>query len=117
MILHISRPKHDRRPARLLLNNTEVGTVCVRVHSGSWGFGEFSPSPQFADFAHIFANWSRLMHAENGNGPLSATVLEKLRDSEYEMDRIRASLVLENPEEQHQLRQLNIDGCLIEWKQ
>jgi hypothetical protein len=44
-------------------------------------------------------------------------VSEKLRASEYEMDALRASLVLEHPEERHQLRQLNIDGRLIEWKE
>jgi hypothetical protein len=29
---------------------------------------------------------------------------------------LRASLVLDKPEERYLLRQLNIDGCLIEWK-
>jgi len=56
------------------------------------------------------------MHAEAADGRLSAIVSEKLRASEYELDALRASLVLDNPEERHQLRQLNIGGGLIEWK-
>ena len=88
--------------------------VSVRGHSGSWAFGEFAA--QFAAFAPVFANWSSLMHAEAAGGRLSATVSEKLRASESELDALRASLVLDNPEERHQLRQLNIDGELIEWK-
>jgi hypothetical protein len=112
-----SRPKHKSRRARLFLNGTEVGAVSVRGHSGSWGFGEFAPSPQFAAFAPLFAKWSSLMHAEGVDGRLSATVSEELRASEYELDALRASLLLDNPKERHQLRQLNIDGRLIEWKQ
>jgi hypothetical protein len=49
---------------------------------------------------------------------MNATVLKKLRASEYEMNALRASLVLDqHPDEGHQLRQLNIDGRLIEWKE
>src|SRR5688572_13926291 len=51
-----SRPKHNGRRARLFLNGTEVGVVYVRGHSGSWAFGEFVPSPEFAAFAPVFAN-------------------------------------------------------------
>jgi hypothetical protein len=111
-----SRPKHKSRRARLFLNGTEVGVVTVRGHSGSWAFGEFAPSSQFAAFAPAFETWSLLMHAGSADGRLSATVSEKLRASEYELDALRASLVLDNPEERHHLRQLNIDGGLIEWK-
>ena len=111
-----SRPTRTSRRARLFLNGTEVGVVSVRGHSGSWAFGEFVASPQFAAFAPVFANWSSLMHAEAADGRLSATASEKLRASEYELDALRATLVLEHPEARHQLRQLNIDGGLIEWK-
>ena len=117
MTRHHSRPNRDGRLARLFLNDTEVGMVSVRGHSDSWTFGEFAPSPYFAGFARVFAQWSLLMHAKGTDGRLNATVLEKLRASEYEMDAVRASLVLERPEERHQLRQLNIDGRLIEWKE
>ena len=111
-----SPPKHKSRRARLFLNGTEVGVVSVRGHSGSWAFGEFAASPQFAASAPVFANWSSLMHAEAADGRLSATVSEKLRASGYELYALRVSLVLDNPEERHQLRQLNIDGELIEWE-
>jgi hypothetical protein len=70
----------------------------------------------FAAFAPLFAKWSLLMHSETGDRRLSTAVSDKLRASECELDALRASLVLDNPEERHQLRQLNIDGHLIEWK-
>lgn len=116
MTSHDPGPKEGSRLARLFLNDTEVGRVSVRGHSGSWTFGEFAPSPRFSDFARVFAQWSMLMHSNDSDERVNASVSEKLRDCEYEMDALRASLVLENPEERHQLRQLNIDGCLIEWK-
>jgi hypothetical protein len=113
-----SGPKHGSRLARLFLNDTEVGTVSVRGRSDSWAFGEFAPSPHFSDFARVFAKWSLLMRAKDADGRVNATILEKLRTSEYEMDALRAALVLDqNPDETHQLRQLNIDGRLIEWKE
>ena len=117
MTLSHSRRKHVTRLGRLFLNDTEVGVVTVRGHSGSWTFGEFAPSPQFSAFVGVFANWSLLMHSESADRRLSAAASEKLRASEYEMDALRASLVLDDPEERHRLRQLNIDGGLIEWKQ
>ena len=91
--------------------------VSVRGQSGSWSFGEFVPSSQFSDFAPVFAQWSLLMHAEPADGRLNPTVSERLRAAEYQIDALRASLVLDNPGERRQLRQLNIDRGLIEWKQ
>ena len=105
------------RIARLYLNDTEVGVVSVLGHTGSWGFGEFTASAGFAEFAPVFARWSLLMHAEDASDRLNESVSQRLRASEYEMDAIRASLLIEQPEERHQLRQLNIDGGLIEWKE
>ena len=74
-----SEPQESPRTA--FLNGTEVGVVSVRGHSGSWAFGEFAASPQFAAFAPVFANWSSLMHAEAADGRLSATASEKLRSN------------------------------------
>ena len=66
-----SRRKHVSRLGRLRLNDTEVGVVTVRGHSGSWTFGEFAPSPQFSAFVGVFANWSLLLHSESADGRLS----------------------------------------------
>jgi hypothetical protein len=112
-----SGSRQQSRLARLYLNDTEVGLVSVRGRSGSWTFGEFTPSPPFSDFAPVFAHWSMLMHAENAGRAVDAELSEKLRAEEYRMDAIRASLLIDSPEERHQIRQLNIDGCLIEWKE
>ena len=116
MTSHDPYPKEDSRLARQFLNDTEVGRVSVRGHSDSWTFGEFAPSHRFSDFARVFAHWSLLMHSNDVGERVNASVAEKLRACEYEMDALRASLMLEDPEEREQLRQLNIDGCLIEWK-
>jgi|SRR6185437_1493958 len=110
---------HERidRMARLYLNDVEVGTVRLRRHNGSWGFGEFVPNPEFSDFAPVFGRWSLLMHAEAEGERLSDAASEELRAAEYAMDTLRAMLRLETPEEWRLLRQLNIDGGLIEWKE
>jgi hypothetical protein len=111
---------HHRSPqprvARLFLNGTEVGAVALRGHDGSWGFGEFMPSPEFSAFAPVFGRWSLLMHAE-GSDRMSEAASDELRAAEYEIDAIRAALFLENMEEWRHLRQINIDGTLIEWKE
>jgi hypothetical protein len=85
------------------------------LYSGSCAFGEFGISP-LAAFAPVFAKWALLMHSEADDGRLSTTVSDKSRASECEPDALRASLVLDNPEEQHQFGSLKVDGYLIEWK-
>ena len=89
--------------------------VSVRGHSGSWAFGEFAASPQFAAFAPVFANWSSLMHAEARRRAAQRDSLGKAARLSTSLMHF-ATLVLENPEARHQIRQLNIDGGLIEWK-
>ena len=108
---------YHRRVGRLFLNDTEVGVVVIRGHDGSWGFGEFTPAPAFVTFAPVFGRWSLLMHAEEAHERLSQAASEELRDTEREMDAIRALLRLENPDESHSIRELNIDGPLIEWRE
>jgi hypothetical protein len=106
-----------RRLGRLFLNDREVGVVSVRGHDGSWGFGEFTPAPGFVEFAPVFGRWSLLMHADEVDEKLSEAASQELRDTEREMDAIRALLRLENPDESHSIRELNIDGPLIEWRE
>lgn len=107
----------DCRAGVLYLNGTIVGTVAVRGHDGSWGFGEFVPLPGFSTFAPVFGRWSLLMHAEDADDRLSNAASEELRETERVMDAIRAKLRLERPDEWCHIRQLNIDGTLIEWKE
>jgi hypothetical protein len=111
---HLSRRD---RIGRLYLNNTEVGAVSLLGHSGSWVFGEFIPSPGFFAFAQVYTRWSLLIHAESGRKRLNESASRKLRACEHEMDAIRASLLLDTPEEWRQCRQLNIEGSLIECKE
>ena len=105
------------RVGRLFLNGTEVGSVSVRGHDGSWGFGEFVPSPEFSLFAAVFGRWSLLMHADGDEERLSEAAADELRATEYEIDALRAALLLEPAREWRPLRQINIDGPLIEWKE
>lgn len=105
------------RAARLILNGREVGRVIMRGHDGSWGYGDFTPFPEFSDFAAVFGRWSLLMHADEDGERLSEAASEELRDTESEIDALHASLVLESPEEKRLIQQLNIDGTLIEWRE
>jgi hypothetical protein len=114
--IHFHRNRGDR-VAHLFLNDIDVGIVLVQSHNSSWGFGEFLPNPAFSDFATAFGMWSLLMHAENDGERLSEAASEELRGAEYAIDTLRAKLRLEQPEEWRPVRQVNIDGVLIEWKE
>lgn len=120
MIAHTPYSSYDpnhgpRRSGTLYLNGKEVGTVTFKGRDGGWGFGEFLPTDGFSDFAIIFGVWSLLMHADGQGEQLSPEASQELRAAEYAIDAVRAKLHLENPEEWHELRQVNIDGGLIEW--
>ena len=105
-----------KRLAKLLINGKHVGQVDVRSVADSWGFGEFTPNAGFAEFAPVFGNWSLLMHADDDESKLTPAASDELRRAEYAIDALRAQLVFDNPPESHDVRQLNIDGPLIEWK-
>jgi hypothetical protein len=101
---------------KLLINGTHVGTVRLRSSADSWGFGEFEPNAAFAPFAPVFGKWSLLMHADHDEKQLTSAASDELRYVEYEIDRLRATLITEHPHEVVELQQLNIDGQLIQWK-
>lgn len=103
--------------ARLFLNDKDVGDVVIRGWEGSWGFGEFAPREGFSDFAPIFGSWSLLMHADEDAAKLSPDAAEELRQAEYAIDSLRAKLFLPTRNEWRAIRQVNIDGKLIEWKE
>ncbi|HWE02582.1 MAG TPA: hypothetical protein VG326_09250 [Tepidisphaeraceae bacterium] len=115
--LHPHSTSRRWRVGHLYLNDVEVGVVSVRGQDGSWGFGDFTPSPEFVAFASLFGQWSLLMHADEADVRLSEAASEELRYTERELDSLRAALLLENPREWHPLRQVNIDGPMIEWKE
>ena len=104
------------KAATLFINGKQVGAVLVKSLADSWGFGEFSPNPAFAEFASLFGNWSLLMHADDGEKKLSEAASDELRRIEYELDSLHAKLFLDGVSEWLDLTQLNIDGPLIEWK-
>jgi hypothetical protein len=102
---------------RLYLNNKEVGDVLIRGWQGSWGFGEFRPGEAFSDFATIFGSWSLLMHADEDAEKLTPDAAEELRRAEYAIDSLRAKLFLPARNEWRSIRQVNIDGKMIEWRE
>ena len=107
---------HRLRAARLYLNGIDVGAVKCLGIDDSWSFGEFAPSPAFSTFAPLFGTWSLLMHYDEEATRLSEAASEELRDAEYAIDALRALVLFADSGERLSVRQLNIDGSLIEWK-
>jgi hypothetical protein len=103
--------------AELYLNDVDVGSVAVDAWEGSWGFGQFLPNENFARFSLVFGRWSLLMHAEDDCRQLSPEALDELRKAEYAIDALRARLHFVHTGEWRRVRQVNIDGNLIEWKE
>ena len=103
------------RNGQLYLNDRLVGRVAIHGWHDSWGVGDFAPEPAFEEFAPLFAEWSRLMHADVG--PLSAEHAERLREIEFRMYALRAKLWIEQLRQWRVIRILTIDGAMIEWKE
>src|SRR5688572_6510352 len=102
--------------AELYLDGERVGTVSVRGWEGSWGIGDFRPDDAFASFAPVFGQWAMLMH-EDPDLQLSPAASEELNAAERAMDSIRARLFFPDRDEWRDVRQINIDAELIEWKE
>ncbi|WP_428937839.1 hypothetical protein [Fontivita pretiosa] len=102
--------------ARLFINGKDVGQVLVKSAADSWGFGEFSPSEGFSEFAALFGNWSLLMHADDDEKRLSEAASQELRAVETALDALQYRLYLHAERQWVDLSQVNIDGSLIEWK-
>jgi hypothetical protein len=103
--------------AHLYLNEKNVGVVVVKQCDHSWTFGEFTPSPEFGEFAPLFGQWSLLMHADGDEEPLSPAAAEELREAENALARIHARIFLPETQEWRCPAEVNIDGTLIEWKE
>jgi hypothetical protein len=102
--------------AELHLNGKKVGAVNVRGWAGSWGIGDFEPDDAFAPFAPVFGQWAMLMH-EEADAQLTRAASEELSAAERAMDLIRARLFFPDRNEWRDVRQVNIDAELIEWKE
>jgi hypothetical protein len=102
--------------AELFLNGEKVGTVNVRGWESSWGIGDFEPDDAFSPFAPVFGEWAMLMH-EDADARLSPAASEELNAAERAMDSIRARLFFPDRNEWRDVRQINIDAELIEWKE
>jgi hypothetical protein len=103
--------------ARLFINGVDVGTVAVKGWEGAWGIGEFRAGEGFGPYAPRFGLWSRLMHLDAGADRVSDAALRELREVECELDALKSELLLCDSGERRRIRQLNIDGPLIEWKE
>ena len=108
--LHASPPGQRQ----LFINGRHVGNVELMSIDGNWRFGRFHPQAAFADFAQHFGRWSLLMHAEDGAKRLSREAAMELRALERAIDLLHTSLEFEDGIHR-EIRQLNIDGTLIEW--
>ena len=102
--------------ADLFLDGVRVGTVRIRGHQTSWGFGYFEPSKSFSRFAPIFGAWSLLMHADEEGDRITRDMADELAAVESAMDHVHAQMRVAD-EQWLELTQINIDGPLIEWKQ
>jgi hypothetical protein len=108
------RKEDNRFIQRLMLNGQDVGQVEALCDDGPWRFGRFMPSENFGSFAPYFGRWSLLMHADDDGRRLSREASIELRDAESAIDQLHASLQ-DNGHPAYEIRQLNIDGPLIEW--
>jgi hypothetical protein len=107
--------QHNARQARLFLNGVPVGEVRSDGASGAWGFGHFVPGEGFGKFAPLFGAWSLLIHEDDNTDDSTKEVLEELRSAEAAIDRLRAELLWLDSQERVNVRQLIIDGELVEW--
>ena len=105
----------ENRTARLYLNGECVGTVRAEASSGGWGWGNFSPEDGFSRFAPLFGSWSLLIHEDDDRDRSRPETLQELAAVEMQIDRVKAELLWSDSQERTPIRQLTIDGELIEW--
>jgi hypothetical protein len=107
--------RHQHRQARLFLNGKPVGEVLADAASDAWGFGRFKPADEFSSFAPLFGAWSLLIHEDDQDGRVREETLDGLRAAEAAIDMIRAELLWLDTQQRTPVRQITIDGGLIEW--
>lgn len=107
--------QRQQRQADLFLEGKDVGHIDVQGSTLAWGFGKFTPYPDFSGFALRFGYWSLLMHEDYQSPHIDKLVLDELRDAEEQLDRLHAELLWLDTGQRTPVRQINIDGPLIEW--
>jgi len=107
--------KPAKADGHLYLDGKLVGDVAICGWHGPWGFGDFTPRPAFAQFAPIFDEWSRLMHADADR--LSREHAARLREIECRTYALHGKLWIVQERRWRHIAILNIDGPMIEWKQ
>ena len=107
--------KTAHHTARIYIDDQHVGDIDVSGWHGSWGLGQFRPNDLFEAYRPLFAEWSRLMHADAG--PISDDVSQRLRELECQMYTLRCKLFLVQLHQWRQVLILNIDREMIEWKE
>jgi len=107
--------RREHRKAQLYLNGQPVGEVSAEAASDGWGFGHFNPSPGFSLYAPLFGTWSILLHMDDDSDRASPAALDELRATEMAIDQIKAELHWAETGQRTSIRQLTIDGTLIEW--
>jgi hypothetical protein len=101
----------------LYLEGQDVGTVVVKGRDNSGGYGDFTPSEQFAAFAPAYGLWSLLMHADEDSSRLSPAASSELASAESALDAIKARLFFPAQRRWVDVAQLTIDGELLEWRE
>ena len=108
--------RRQSRKAELLLDGQDVGRVDVQGESNAWGFGKFTPTDGFDKFAMNFGIWSLFLHEDEDAAQMDKLIREQLRVIEREIDRLHAELRWLDTGKRTPLRQVNIDGTMIEWQ-
>lgn len=100
--------------ARLHLNGRDVGGIVVEGWRDGGTVGRFAPGEAFSPFANLFGRWSLLMH-EDEDRPLHAVAQSALADAERQMDALHVRVHYPDPDVWVDVRQVNIDGTMVEW--
>ena len=112
-----STPADRGSEAVLYLDGVRVGEVSVKGFNASWGYGDFSPAPEFSAFAPLYGQWALLMHAQTETERPDRAIVEELSRAERLLDRIRAQLYFPKTDEWITVPQLAISNELLEWKE
>ena len=107
-----SLPKH----VELCLEGKPVGQIELHRFADSWLFGEFRPTSGFSEFATLFGEWSLLLHADENDPQVSRTALDEMAKVERVIDALHIQLRLPQTNERIPVKQINIDGPMVELK-
>lgn len=101
--------------AELHIDGRHVGQIEVVGWHSTYTHGRFTPGEAFAPYAALFGRWSLLMH-EDETRPLHATASSALAEAERDIDTLHVRIYFPKQDRWVDVRQVNIDGDLVEWK-